>query len=236
MTWQSIIQIAGVRDAAEAAMLVKAGVRWLGFPLRLDVHREELTDADAAAIIRGLPRRVIPVLITYLDRANELAGRCRSLGVRVVQLHGEIAPAEIAALRKTMPGLGVIKALVVRGDNLRELTAAVHACAPFVDAFLTDTFDPATGASGATGKVHDWTLSRRLVALSSRPLILAGGLTPENVGAAIRAVRPAGVDCHSGVEDAGGAKDAQRVRGFLAAARDGFAACAEGSHSGGARL
>jgi len=236
MTWQNIIQIAGVRDGAEAAMLVKAGVRWLGFPLHLPIHRAELSDADAAAIIRSLPRRVIPVLITYLDRAEPLAELCRSLGVRVLQLHGEIAPAEIAALRGKMPGLGVIKALVVRDGNLRELTVAVRACAPFVDAFLTDTFDPATGASGATGKVHDWTLSRRLVALSPRPLILAGGLTPENVGAAIRTVCPAGVDCHSGVEDSSGAKSDQQVRRFLAAARAGFAACAEGSHSGGARL
>jgi phosphoribosylanthranilate isomerase len=65
---------------------------------------------------------------------------------------------------------------------------------PFVDAFITDTFDPKTGASGATGKTHDWRVSRRLVELADRPIILAGGLTPENVKRAILEVRPAGVD------------------------------------------
>lgn len=228
MTWRNIIQIAGIRDASEAAMLIKAGVRWLGFPLRLPVHRADLTDSEAAGIIRGLPPAAVPVLITYLDRAETLCELCRFLGVRVVQLHGEIAPAEIAAFRRALPALGVIRSLVVRGDNWRELAATAAACAPLVDAFLTDTFDATTGAAGATGKVHDWEMSRRLVALSPRPVILAGGLTPANVRAAIRAVRPAGVDCHTGVEDAGGAKSAALVRRFVAEARAGFAEFALG--------
>ncbi len=91
-----------------------------------------------------------------------------------------------------------------------------------MDAFITDTFDPATGASGATGKTHEWGISRELRALSPKPLILAGGLNPENVREAIETVRPAAVDAHTGVEDAEGRKDPAKVRAFVAAAREGF--------------
>jgi phosphoribosylanthranilate isomerase len=98
----------------------------------------------------------------------------------------------------------------------------VRELAELVDAFITDTFDPATGASGATGKTHDWQISRRLVEISPQPVILAGGLTPDNVREAILAVQPAGVDCHTGVEDASGRKDADKVRRFVAEARAGF--------------
>ncbi|MBP2681380.1 MAG: phosphoribosylanthranilate isomerase, partial [Candidatus Krumholzibacteriota bacterium] len=95
--------------------------------------------------------------------------------------------------------------------------------APFVDAFLTDTFDESTGRWGATGKTHDWSVSRRLVERSSRPVILAGGLTPQNVARAIREVRPAGVDAHTGVEDSRGRKDRSLVERFVAEARRAFA-------------
>jgi len=97
------------------------------------------------------------------------------------------------------------------------------ACMPFVDAFLTDTFDPQSGRSGATGKIHDWEVSRRLAEISPRPLILAGGLNPGNVREAIRRVQPAGVDAHTGLEGPAGRKDAARVAAFVAEARAGFA-------------
>ena len=90
-----------------------------------------------------------------------------------------------------------------------------------MDGFITDTYAPETGASGATGRTHDWAVSRRLVQLSPKPVILAGGLTPANVRQAIATVGPAGVDVHTGVEDASGRKDRGKVLAFVAAARAG---------------
>jgi phosphoribosylanthranilate isomerase len=217
------IQIAGIIDAAEARLLLDCGVPYLGFPLRLAVHREDLSEAEAAAIIRSLPGSARGVLITYLDRAAELADLCGRLGVAVVQVHGDIAPAELARLRELAPGLEVIKSLVVGLHDPDALEALVAQLSPWVDAFITDTWDPATGASGATGRTHDWSVSRRLVACSPRPVILAGGLTAENVAEAIRFVRPAGVDSHTGVEDATGRKDRDKVARFVAAARAAWA-------------
>ena len=217
-----LIQIAGVIDEPEARLLIESGVRWLGFPLRLTVNPEDLSEAEAAAIIRGLPAGVHGVLITYLDRAEEIQSFCRDLGARTVQLHGDIAVDELQRLKALDPGLTVFKSLVVRAGNEAGLHRLVAASAPFVDAYITDTYNPATGQEGATGLVHDWAISRRLVEHSPRPVILAGGLKPDNVAEAILAVRPAGVDSHTGVEGAHGRKTAGNVRRFVEEARRAF--------------
>jgi phosphoribosylanthranilate isomerase len=220
-----IVQIAGILDLAEAEMLAAAGVDWLGFPLRLAVHAPDLSEEAAATVIAALRPPQAAVLVTYLDRAGEVVDLCRRLAVRRVQLHGPVPAAELAAIKARDPGLLVIKSLVVRAGagDAAGLAAELHALSPHVDAFIADTYDPATGASGATGKTHDWAVSGRLAAISPRPLLLAGGLDPVNVAQAIRAVRPAGVDAHTGVEGADGRKDPARVRAFVAAARAAFA-------------
>ena len=119
----------------------------------------------------------------------------------------------------------MIKSLVVRRDNADALVGAVAEFAPHVDAFITDTFDPATGASGATGRTHDWAVSARLVAVSPLPVILAGGINPSNVAAAVARVRPAGVDVHTGVEGPDGRKRRDLVEAFVATACRALAEC-----------
>ena len=222
MLRENLIQIAGVIDAAEAQMLQQCGIHYLGFPLRLPVHREDITEEEAAAIIRSLRPPVFGVLITYLDEASEIAAFCHALGARIVQLHGDINRAELKRLKTLDPNLTVIKSLVIGMRDDKALEAMVSELSPFADAFITDTFDPQTGASGATGKTHDWRVSRSLVELADRPVILAGGLTPENVKRAILEVRPAGVDSHTGVEDTRGRKSGEKVRRFLSQAYEAF--------------
>jgi phosphoribosylanthranilate isomerase len=218
----NLIQIAGVIDAAETQMLQRCGVRYLGFPLRLPVHREDLTEEEATAIIKSLTAPVCGVLITYLDRATAIFAFCHALGARIVQLHGDIDRHQLKLLKTLDPNLTVIKSLVVGMRAHKELEATLRELTPFVDAFITDTFDPTTGASGATGKTHDWSVSRRLVELADRPVILAGGLTPENVKKAILEVTPAGVDSHTGVEDSTGRKSRAKVEKFLSEANEAF--------------
>jgi phosphoribosylanthranilate isomerase len=145
------------------------------------------------------------------------------LGCRRVQLHGDITAGEVRRLKNSDPGRFLIKSLVVKPGNLDELAGIAGDFGPLVDAFITDTWDPKTGASGATGKTHDWDASRRIVESAAKPVILAGGLTPDNVGRAIVQVRPAGVDAHTGVEGADGMKDPVLVRAFVEEARGAFA-------------
>ncbi|MFE2266176.1 phosphoribosylanthranilate isomerase [Streptomyces griseosporeus] len=219
---QNLIQVAGIIDQAEADMIVEEGADWLGFALRLPAKNEDLSEADAAAIIKAIQPRNKGVIITYLTDADEIRSFCADMGVDAIQLHGDITPAELRRLRTIAPDLFLLKSLVVKADNIDELTRTVDGAAEFVDMFITDTFNPATGAKGATGLVHDWDISAELVRISPRPLMLAGGLNPQNVAEAIEKVRPAAVDAHTGLEGASGRKDRLKVRTFVTEARKAF--------------
>jgi phosphoribosylanthranilate isomerase len=219
---KEVIQVAGVIDQAEAELLVKTGVQYLGFPLRLPVHQEDLSEHEAAAIIRTLQPPTRGVLITYLNRASEIAEFCAALGATVVQLHGDIAISELRSLKEHHPHLTIIKSLVIGLHPEEQLLELVERTTPYVDAYITDTFDPTTGAAGATGKTHDWRVSKRFVQYASRPVILAGGLYPGNVREAILEVQPAGVDAHTGLEDGTGRKSEEKVRTFVREAREAF--------------
>jgi phosphoribosylanthranilate isomerase len=218
-----LVHVAGIRDAAEADMLIECGVTHLGFPLILDHHAEDLSVEAAAKIVREFGGRATFFLITYLNQSADIVRLCNELGVAMVQLHGGIALEEMKRLRATQPDFRIVKSLVVTGDNTGTLLDEVGRFSPFVDAFITDTFDPLTGARGATGKTHDWAVSRKLVETSRLPVILAGGLNPRNVGEAIRAVRPAGVDVHTGIENPDGQKSRDLTLHFVAEARAALA-------------
>jgi phosphoribosylanthranilate isomerase len=223
VTREGFVHVAGIKDLAEAKMLVECGVSFLGFPLVLDVHREDLSVQEAAAIVAVMRSRATFFLITYLARSAEILDLCHRLGVGMVQLHAATDVVDLRRLREERPGLRIVKSLIVRSDNCDELADELERFAPWVDAFITDTYDPATGASGATGKTHDWSVSRRLVELSPRPVVLAGGLNPGNVRAAIATVRPAAVDVHTGIEGPDGRKRQDLTEQFVAEARAGFA-------------
>ena len=210
-----IIQIAGVKDIKEAIFLADSGVDFLGFPLRLDYHSPDLREDDAKYIIGQVRGRVNCVLITYLTYAKEIVEFCDYLGLRWVQVHGDASVSEMAGLKMLRSRLKVIKSLIVRGDNLEDLYEEVRVYQEYTDYFITDTFDESTGARGATGKTHDWQISRKIVEISQKPVILAGGLKHENVAEAIKIVRPAGVDVHTGVEGPDGRKDIMKVRKFV---------------------
>ena len=220
--FHNVIQIAGIIDRAEADLLMAAGVDFLGFPLRLAVNREDLSEARAAEIIKTIHEPHRAVLITYLSDALEIIRLCELLAVRIVQLHGAINISELKKIRRMEPQLKVIKSLVVRADNTTALMSELEMLSEYVDAFITDTFDPVTGATGATGRTHDWSISHLIVESSSRPVILAGGLNSSNVYKAIMTVQPDGVDAHTGVEAERGRKDRKMVSQFVQEARRGF--------------
>ncbi len=220
--FRDYIQVAGVIDEEEARILVESGVKFIGFPLKLSSHQEDLSENMTANIIRNFPTAVCGVLITYLKDAIEISRLCRFLGTNIVQVHGEIDESELSKLRRIAPNLSIIKSLIVKNDNMAELEDKIKIISPSVDAFITDTYDPTTGAYGATGKTHNWHTSRKLAELSTRPLILAGGLNPQNVQSAILTVRPSGVDVHTGVELKDGRKSPELVRAFISEAKKAF--------------
>jgi phosphoribosylanthranilate isomerase len=96
--------------------------------------------------------------------------------------------------------------------------------APLWDAIILDSIDTDTGQRGATGLIHDWSISAKIVQQSSIPVILAGGLTPKNVANAIRTVRPHAVDAHTGLEDEDGSRNLRKIEQFATIAREAFQA------------
>ena len=172
---------------------------WPGSPRAVPLDRA----ADLAA---ALKRRTEVVGVFVNPTLDYLTATADAVGFTMLQLHGQEGPRFcIEAARRT--GCPVIKAARVRGRADIQALAAYH-----TDYHLLDSYRP--GVPGGTGEAFSWELAaghRRV------PLILSGGLTPENVGAAIATVRPFAVDVASGVESAPGRKDHQRMRAFAAA-------------------
>lgn len=223
---RGFVQVAGVLDVPELLLLARCGVDAAGFPLRLPVHAEDCNEDEAAAIIREARSRgmvMAATCITYETDPAEAVDLTRRIGASMLQLHGDILPAGLARLRSLGPELFIIKSLIVGRSGEDDLLGEARAATPHVDAFITDTFDPASGATGATGRVHDWETSRRIARDTGIPLMLAGGLGPENVAEAIRQVGPAAVDAHTGLEGLDGRKDATLVQAFVQEARHAFA-------------
>ncbi|MFI5365707.1 MAG: phosphoribosylanthranilate isomerase [Candidatus Binatia bacterium] len=211
------VQIAGVSSLDEALAAERAGADALGFTVRVPggVH-DGLTEALARDIIAHLPPFIVSVAITYVPTVREAVDLCRYLGGMTLQLHGEFPTGELRLIRAALPHVKIIRAVHVTGP---EAVAAARALERHVDALILDTYDPVTGRQGATGKTHDWTISRALVAAVRVPVILAGGLKPENVVEAIHTVAPWGVDVHTGVENADSTRNLDKIRAFIARAK-----------------
>ena len=213
------VKVCGIRSWEEAGSALDCGATSLGFLVGL-THRagDGIGAAAARAIVRRLPAHAEPVLVTHLPDPGQVAELAASVGARTIQVHGDMAVADLRRLRALAPGARLLKAVHVTGDD-----ALGHALsyAPDVDALVLDS--RTADRLGGTGKTHDWSVSARIVAaVAPLPVYLAGGLTPENVAEAIARVLPAGVDVNSGVEDAGGRKDAAKMRVFVARARAGL--------------
>ncbi len=219
-----MLKLCALQTPTEALAAHAAGASAFGLLCGL-THRAEdqVTPDQARAIVAALPSAAETVLVTHLTAPAPIADLARAIGVRAVQAHGDLPPEGLRALRALLPGLRLIKAVHVDAPAPAVLARA-RPYLPHADAILLDS--RTADRLGGTGRTHDWAVSRAVAAaLHPVPVILAGGLTPDNVAAAIAAVRPAGVDVNSGVEDpATGAKDPDRMRRFVAAARSAFAA------------
>jgi len=139
-------------------------------------------------------------------------------------LSGSLLPPAVQALRARLPGVAIMQAISVAGSEAIETARQYQ---DSVDYLILDTQAPDIAGIGASGKTHDWGISRSIVRQSPIPVILAGGLSPENVAAAIQAVRPWGVDSltHTNRPLPGGGfrKDLERIHQFVTAARGAVA-------------
>ena len=219
--WPPLVQAAGVSSTKEALYCASVGIDALGFTLGLpNGPHDDLTPIKARSIIKELPSHAIPVLITYLSDPEEAARLAHYVSAQAIQLHGGIEDGALTVLRKLCPEIKTIGRVSVTDETA--IDAVTRFSEELWDGIILDSYDPNSGKLGATGMTHDWRISARIVGMSRIPVILAGGLNPENVAEAILRVRPAGVDAHSGLEDEDGTRNFMKIRSFAYAALGAF--------------
>lgn len=205
------VKICGMTRAADAACAAQAGVDALGFIFVAKSPRNIAPDA-AREIIAQLPPFVDTVGVFVnetMRRVQEIAQTC---GLNTIQLHGAESPQYCRELASALPCCRLLKAFRI---GTHSLAADIAPYAEVVQGYLLDTFQK--DGEGGTGLAFDWTLIERLQL--RRPFFLAGGLDADNISQALIQVQPYGVDANSGLEDAPGEKNHQKIKTFLAKIR-----------------
>lgn len=195
------VKVCGITSEEDALLAVAMGADAVGFVFAPSPR--QIAAQRAAEIVRRLPAEIVTVGVFRDETRQRVVDTVHKAGLRAAQLHGRETAEVSRWVRARLPL--VIKAFPA-GDPQLERADDFNA-----DAILVDSHTP------GSGEVFDWSLAEG--APTHRKVILAGGLTPDNVGDAIRQVRPWGVDVSTGVESSPGRKDARKLRAFVQAAR-----------------
>ena len=208
------VKICGITRNEDLDAAVAAGADAVGFVVGIASSPRNLSLGEAETLIRQVPLFVKSVLVTVPRSIDDFA-TYKKLNPDVIQIHGDNLHAS-ESIRMKLPNTRLIRSVNAQVANDLE---AVAKAAKLFDAVLLDSF--AEGQYGGTGVVHDWGLSRRVKqAVQPKPLILAGGLNPENVAEAVRTVEPYAVDVSSGVEQQPRVKSHQKIVEFIKNAKD----------------
>jgi len=198
------VKICGITNLEDALHAVACGADALGFVF-YEKSPRCIEPEQARKFIAALPPFVTSVGLFVNERPERIAEVAELCGLGLIQLHGDEQPADCL-----IPGRRVIKALRVRDEQSLERAADYAVAGLLLDAWVP-------GAYGGTGHTFNWQLAASVA--RQRPVILAGGLTAENVAEAVKAVRPYAVDASSGVEAVPGRKDPQKVAAFISNAK-----------------
>jgi phosphoribosylanthranilate isomerase len=195
------VKICGITNEADALLAVAMGADAVGFVFAPSAR--QIAPVIARDIARRLPPEIITIGVFRDESAQRVVEVVNTMGLRGAQLHGRETPEQSAWVSSRVPvtfkAFGIDDPMIDRADEYD------------VDAVLVDAHTP------GSGEVFDWTLAERLPV--SRRVILAGGLSADNVAQAIDQVKPWGVDVSTGVESAPGRKDPLKLRYFLNAAK-----------------
>jgi phosphoribosylanthranilate isomerase len=199
------VKICGITNIDDAVAAVDFGADALGFVFFKKSPRY-ISHVDAAAIINKLPSFTTTIGVFVNEKPEQVEKIIDLTHIDAVQLHGNEPPEMCDISRR------VIKAIRVK--SLESLDPLIN-YKDKVSAFMLDTFTP--DILGGTGQIFNWDIA--VYAKQFGRIILAGGLTPDNVAAAIRRVRPYGVDVSSGVESKKGKKDHKKMKSFIERAK-----------------
>lgn len=209
------VKICCIQNPEEAQLAIRYGASALGLVSAMPSGPGPIPEDRIIQIARAIPPGVTSVLLTSLLEADAIIDQQRRTGVNALQLVDRPVEGVHRELRRALPGISIIQVIHVTGPESIEEALSLQ---DDVDAFLLDSgrTDLPVKELGGTGRVHDWSISRELCARVSKPVFLAGGLTPENVATAIREVAPYGLDVCTGVRT-DGKLDGDKLSHFMSA-------------------
>ncbi|MSU57991.1 MAG: phosphoribosylanthranilate isomerase [Pedosphaera sp.] len=208
------VKICCIGSVAEAALAIRHGAAAVGLVSAMPSGPGVIAEETIAEIAATVPSGVATFLLTSRRDAESIIAQQRRSGVNTLQLCDSVEPGCHAKLRANLPGIALVQVIHVTGPESVDEAIAV---AGEVDALLLDSGNQklAVKELGGTWRTHDWRLSRQIVEAVRVPVFLAGGLTPDNVAAAVREVRPFGLDVCSGLRTNGNL-DEEKVKRFFA--------------------
>ena len=209
------VKVCCIADVAEARLAVRAGADALGLVSAMPSGPGVIGEETIARVAAAVPPPIATFLLTSRQDVAEIVEQQRRCATNTVQLCDRMPPGSHAALREAMPGVALVQVVHVTGPESLDEALAV---APHVQAILLDSGNQSLAVKelGGTGRTHDWRVSRAIRDAVPVPVFLAGGLRADNVGEAIRAVEPFGLDLCSGVRTAG-RLDEGKLTAFLGA-------------------
>ena len=209
------IKICGITNKNDLQSAVNAGADAIGFIVGVESSPRNIKQKEAKKLISQVPLFVDSVVVTVPENLEKVKELCKLLHPNAIQIHGNLDTAKISSIKKSFPNLQLIRAIRAKPENAEKKASKTSKC---FDAILLDSY--IKGKYGGTGVVHDWDLSLKIkMIIDPIPMILAGGLNPENVENAINYVRPYAVDVSSGVEKKPGIKDELKMINFIKRAK-----------------
>lgn len=211
------VKICCIRSFEEAETAVSFGAAAVGMVSEMPTGPGELSEATIREIVDSLPSGAGSFLLTAVTDADRLIEKVQTCGVNTLQLWDSLAPLDYVQLRMALPGVSIVQAIhVIDSSAVDEAIAAAR----LADALVLDSSNPQVPFrwESQSGRTHDWKISREITDTVDCPVLLAGGLDPENIEDAVRTVRPYGVDVCSGVRT-GDALDRRKVVSFFEALR-----------------
>ncbi len=207
------IKICCISSPAEAALAIGEGADALGLVGRMPSGPGVIDDDLISEIVDTVPPPVATFLLTSETKSEAIVHHARRCRTDTLQLVDEVEADACPIIRASLPSRRLVQVIHVEGEATIEVAKVA---ATRADALLLDSGKPSAEVKelGGTGRTHDWEISRAIVEASPCPVFLAGGLNSDNVGEAVRKVRPFGVDLCSGVRT-DGRLDVKKLRAFI---------------------
>jgi len=203
------IKICELTNEEDVFNAINLGVDAVGFLLINEDIPQRIYPEKAKQIISKLPNHTLSVILPVSKNVEEIIKLCRELRPKAIQKFN-ITINELKKLREELPDIKILKTISVLDESSIEKAKKFENYCDFIH---LDT--KARGQVGGTGKTHNWNIDKKIVINSNKPVFVAGGLNPENVGEAIKIIKPYAVDVTSGVEKYLGKKDFEKMKKFI---------------------